>query len=568
MHEVVGMLRRLNNFALVLALALPALAVDQRGAISGYVRSAAGTPQMGAVVEVLGSAANALEVFTDEKGFYSAADLLPGVYNIKVSAPSFLPALREHVGLRAGGSISANFTLSTLFEVIRFSPTRGPVEQDDWKWVLRSASNRPILRMVDDDTPPLVLMSEKSGSDRDLKGTLSFLAGSPSEGFGSASDVSTDFSMEKSIFAADSIGLRGDLGYGTNSPTAILRASFSHKMADGSQPEIDLTMRSLPAPDIDTHITALQAFALTTSDSFTMGNLDLRFGSELQTIQFMGRVTAFRPFGSADYHFSPNTMLEYSYATSEPYDRMDKGLDAGSDDLSASGPHVSMVGYTPALEHAHHHELSISHRMGDTSLQFAVYADQVIDPALTGIGEYSSDGGFVLPDVYSGSFTYQPNDLHTQGFRVVAEHKLTSNITGTLDIASGGVIDLSTPGASLQSAVQSTVVRNRHSAAGKISGTLPKTKTHWVASYRWINGEALTPVDLFNNSAGQAAPYLNIFFRQPIPGTSFLPVHMEIMMEVRNLLAQGYVPVLGSDGQTVYLVQSARAVRGGLAFTF
>jgi len=37
---------------------------------------------------------------------------------------------------------------------------------------------------------------------------------------------------------------------------------------------------------------------------------------------------------------------------------------------------------------------------------------------------------------------------------------------------------------------------------------------------------------------------------------------------VRNLLAQGYVPVIGPDGSTVYLVQTARSVRGGLAFSF
>jgi hypothetical protein len=43
---------------------------------------------------------------------------------------------------------------------------------------------------------------------------------------------------------------------------------------------------------------------------------------------------------------------------------------------------------------------------------------------------------------------------------------------------------------------------------------------------------------------------------------------MEALIEIRNLLAQGYVPVLGQDGRTLYLVQSARAVRGGVAFTF
>ena len=68
-----------------IALALPVLAADHpgSGSISGYVRSAAGAPQMGAMVEVLGSAAHYLKVFTDENGFYSASGLLPGVYSVK-----------------------------------------------------------------------------------------------------------------------------------------------------------------------------------------------------------------------------------------------------------------------------------------------------------------------------------------------------------------------------------------------------------------------------------------------------------------------------------------------------
>jgi hypothetical protein len=96
---------------------------------------------------------------------------------------------------------------------------------------------------------------------------------------------------------------------------------------------------------------------------------------------------------------------------------------------------------------------------------------------------------------------------------------------------------------------------------------VPRAKTHWIASYRWTNGEALTPVDLFNASTGQTDPYFNIFVRQPLPG-SFLASHVEVLMDLRNLLAQGYVPVMSRDGRTLYLVQSARSVRGGVAFNF
>jgi hypothetical protein len=561
------MLRKLGFLVVALGLALPGSAADRPASITGYVRNAAGVPQMGAMVEVLGAALQSLRVFTNENGFYSAVGLHPGTYSVKVSAPSFLPALRESVGLRPGGTAVVNITLNTLFEAIQLAPVRGSADEDDWKWVLRSVSNRPILRLLDDGSAVLVSKSEKD--EHDVKGTLSFLAGSESGGFGSTSDMTTGFSVEKSIFSTGTLAVDGNVGYNSGSPNAVVRASYSHKMENGSEPQVALTLRRLAAPDVNLRNAALQALSLTTSDDFTVGNvLELRFGSELQTIQFMGRVTAFRPFGSAALHLSPNTVVEYGYATSEPDSRTQKGFESAPADLSESGPHMSIAGFSPALERAHHQELSVSRRMGKTSLQFAVYSDRVSDPALTGVGEPSGDSGEVLPDLYSGTFTYQARDLDTRGLRVVLQRKLASDVTATLDYGYGGVLDLGKPDVSLQDARQWTVTRDRHTLAAKVSGTVSCSKTRWIASYRWVSGQALTPVDMFNASAGQTDPYLNVFFRQPIPRTSFLPGRLEAMIDVRNLLAQGYVPVRGQDGRTVYLVQSARAVRGGVSFTF
>jgi hypothetical protein len=340
-------------------------------------------------------------------------------------------------------------------------------------------------------------------------------------------------------------------------------------MDNGTEPSFALTMRNLPAPDLGLHSSSFQAFSLTTADSFALGDVvELHFGSELQSIQFLGHVTAFRPFGSVDVHLSPDTVVEYRYATSEPNDRLDKGFDTAPADLSESGPRMSVLGYASSLEHPHHHELSLSHRMGKTNLQAAVFYDRVVDPALTGVGEFATDNGSVLPDIYSGTFTYQGNDLKTEGVRFVVQRKLTNDITATVDFEYGGVLDLEKPGVNLEDAQQWIGTRDRHSVAGKISGVMPKTKTRWIASYRWIDQQALTPVDMFNTSAGRADPYLNLFFRQPIPGTGSLPGHFEAVIDLRNLLAEGYVPVIGPDGHTVYLVQSARAVRGGLNFTF
>jgi hypothetical protein len=131
-----------------------------------------------------------------------------------------------------------------------------------------------------------------------------------------------------------------------------------------------------------------------------------------------------------------------------------------------------------------------------------------------------------------------------------------------LDYSFGGALDLAHSDVALQQAGQLMSTQRHHALAAKLSGTTPLTHTHWIASYRWVNGTTLTPVDMFNASAGQSDPFLNIFVRQPIGS------HVEALIDIRNLLAQGYVPVVGSDGQTVYLVDSARSVRGGVAFTF
>ena len=175
------MLQKLGFFVIVAAvvttMAGPAWCGNSSGVISGYVRDAAGAPQMGAAVEILGSAAQALKVFTDDRGFYSVASLLPGTYSVKASAPSFLPTLREKIGVRAGSKMMVNITLTTLFEAIQLVPIRSTVDDDDWKWTLRSVANRPILRVLEDGTT--VVTQNRESSDHDLKGTLTLLAGSP-----------------------------------------------------------------------------------------------------------------------------------------------------------------------------------------------------------------------------------------------------------------------------------------------------------------------------------------------------------------------------------------------------
>jgi hypothetical protein len=559
------MLRRFGFWVIWVSLAAPFAVAEKPASISGYVRDLQGVPQMGATVEILSAAALEFKALTDERGFFQLTNLVPGIYSVKVTAPSFLPTLREHVGLREGSATVVNLTLTTLFQALELGPPRTPSDDDDWKWTMRSVASRPVLRALPDGT--VVVTTAEATSDRDAKATLAVLAGSGSDGYGSASDMMTGFALEHPVSADDIWTIAGNVGYGV-SPAAIVRTSFTHNAANGSDPTVAVTVRSLAPPGIGFPTSGLQAVALTTTDSLQFGDVvELHFGSELQTVQFMGRATSFRPFGTADIHLDPDTVFEYAYATSRPPVRLEDGEGSMATHLGETGPRVSIASFCPALERAHHQEISLSHRMGRTNAQIAFFSDRVANTVLTGVGDVSGANGELLPDMYSGTFSYRGADFETTGLRVVLQRKLRSDLTATLDYGYGGVLDLSHPDVELREARQSLTTAQRHFVAARLSGRLPRSKTQWSTSYGWTSGRALTSVDMFNASAGQTEPFLNMYVRQPLPSMGF-PIKMEAMIDLRNLLAQGYVPVMGTDGQTVYLVQSARSVRGGLAFTF
>jgi len=560
------MARKLVPIIALLAVALAASAQNHAGTITGAVKNSSGVPQMGAAVKILVGAGEVATVFTDAQGRYTAVNLPAGTYSVRASATAFLPSLRENVALKSGAHLIVNLTLNTLFEAVQLLPTRRRANEDeeDWKWTLRSAANRPILRLVDDSA---VVVHGESADDRTLKAKVAFLAGAAAQGFGSTSDMSTAFSLERSMFSSGTVSLRGNVGYGEANPSAVVRASYARDLGT-SHPEVAFTMRRFASPDAILRGGAMQALSLSMNNRTTIADvLDVMYGGEFQSIQVVGHVNAFRPFGAADLHISPNTVVEYRYASSVPNTRLEKGFDTAPADLSEAAPRASLIAGAPQLERARHQEVSLSHRMGKTSVQVAAYQDHLRNAALVGAGDPSDDLN-ALDDVYSGTFTYNGGSLNTSGMRVVIERKLTSDFTATVDYAMGGVLDLGQANTNWQDVSALLHARQRQALGTKFSGKIPRTGTKVIASYRWTNGGGLTPVDMFNASAGQSDPFFSIFIRQPIPSSKLIPAKMEALVDVRNLLAQGYVPVIGQDGSTVYLVQSARAVRGGLAFTF
>src|SRR3954452_4662829 len=408
-----------NKFGrLFIVLALSSLtttaAASNKATISGTVRDASGVPQMGAVVEVLGVKED-VKAVTDDRGQYRFAEVVHGMYRVKVSALSFLPSLREGISVKSGSSLVVNLTLNTIFEAMQLAPVRArvPQDEDDWKWTLRSVANRPILRVLQGQ-PVVVVTGPEGKEQKALKAKLAFIAGSDGEDFNGGSDMGTAFVVERSLFGSGTVSFNGNVD-SAQGHTGMLHASYSHQLADGSKPQVSFTMRRFNTPITAEGEAPLSAMTVGLSNTTSLLNmLDMTYGGDLETVQYIGHTNAWRPFGTIDAHLSPQMTVEYRYATSRGTTRLDKQFESAPADLSESGPRFSLYDGQPLLERARHHEVSLSRRFGSsgkTRFQAAAYDDRVTNLTPVGVGDPNGATGLV-PDIYSNSFAYNAGSFH------------------------------------------------------------------------------------------------------------------------------------------------------------
>src|SRR5450432_2562023 len=113
----------------VLCFPAPLLAVSPlalSGALAGTVRSVVGKPQMGATVFLYDHRDKLLaRILTNDEGTFSFAGLIPDLYSVRVTLPSFLPAMRDRIQIDAGMRRLLDVNLSTLFSSVQFAPPSG-----------------------------------------------------------------------------------------------------------------------------------------------------------------------------------------------------------------------------------------------------------------------------------------------------------------------------------------------------------------------------------------------------------------------------------------------------------
>ena len=132
---------------------------------------------------------------------------------MRASAALFVPAMRDNLQLRAGAQAVVNLTLNTLFESATWIPAerrRADEPSDDWKWTMRSAANRPILRLADDGDVIMVSSSVTESSPKHAnKARTEMTAGDG--GFGS-SGVHNVFVLDRTLDDGSGMVLHSDVG--------------------------------------------------------------------------------------------------------------------------------------------------------------------------------------------------------------------------------------------------------------------------------------------------------------------------------------------------------------------
>jgi hypothetical protein len=558
------------------------------GSILGEVKSVTGVVEMGAKVLLYDRHDQLVrQMLTNEQGRFGFAALAPDVYSIRVTLASFVPAVRRNISVAAGTDSLLQINLSGIFSTVDIlsSASHGTLMGDDWKWVLRaSPSTRPILRFL-----PASISSSREGSSRPFSDMFSQTEGivkvsaGDSDAFsgGSQQDLGTAFALATSIYGKSRLQLSGNLGYATNGalPAAGFRTTYSHTGDSGSNPEITLAMQQMYLPGRGDAVPLLRTASLGMYDHIELTErLNLEYGFNYESVTFLSHLNYMSPFARATYDLGAHNSLRMAFSSgTQPGQLLAHNVESGdtlTQDLAAlaMAPRVSLSDARARVERRERLEASYQRVAGRRTYSVGVYHEAVSNAAflMSGPSDFLP-ASELIPQLGSSSQVFDAGSYQRTGYsasvaQALGEHSdlsLSAGRTGALLAGAGSVADA----ASLRGEIR-TVQRSWMTA--RASHTMAATGTRVTSSYGYTDFKTLMPSHLSMTDQANQEIGWNVYIRQPLPalpGMFGAFGRFEASAELRNLLAQGYLPVIVNDQHAV-LTNAPRAVRGGLSFIF
>ena len=562
------------------------------GSLVGSVRDGGGVPQMGAVVQLFNRYEKLVQkVITNVNGEFGFDTLSPDTYSVRVSLSSFLPAVKRNISIQPGMRSVLAINLANLLssiELVYSSPQSGNLMSDEWKHVLRSSmTTRPVLRIFD-ISDPADRRTSPSSVFSDTHGIVRVSSGDNPYDTGAQQDLGTTFALATSVFGGNQVQVSGKIGYAPNTelPSTGFRTSFSR--ADTSGPEVKVMMQQVSMPlrtgglmgGQSSNTPALRTMSVTVIERTQItDDVELDYGVSLDSVTFIDRLNYLSPFARLTYNVGEHGTLSMAYSSGAPplellsprSSEVDSELQRDMTALAVL-PRVSLRDGATQVQRTQNIEIAYSVDVGTRTFTVGAYREIVGNAALTmSTPDNFSFGGDLLPDLSSNSSVFNIGGFRRSGYTASVTQSLGEDYSATVAYGRGGVLstDGRTLGTSSPNELRGMISREqRHWLRGRVSGIIPGTRTRFATSYEWTDHRSLTPGHVFLTQNIYPETGLNIRLRQPLPAFGSLPGRLEASAELRNMLAQGYLPISTSDGRRLLLANSPRALRGGLSFIF
>jgi hypothetical protein len=552
------------------------------GGISGRVADSAGVPQMGAAVILFNKQDRVYSrTLTDLHGEFTFAGLLPDVYSVRVSLAAFVPAFKKDILVQPGMRSLLAINLNTLFSSIQLGypiVDSGALMSDEWKWVLRgSTETRPVLRLVE-----TVKRKKPQGQGQafsETQGLVQVSAGdAPTNGTATAADVGTAFALATSVYGNNRLEVSGNLGSPTGVPMTAFRTGYRRRGAFG--PEASVTVRQLSFGGGLNRSGEMLRSVTASFDNETevMDGLTMKYGISADSVQFLERNTFLSPYARLNYKLSDGSEISATYTSGNA--RPDLGVSGAQDEEQLQRsvrtlgwfPRMSMRSGRPAIQRGDNLELAYRRKAGSRQYEVSAFTETVRNAALT----MAAPAGFfsesdVLPDSFSGNSTFNAGNYTGAGYTMAVTQNLGDCISGSLMYGSTSALTvrdrelISENPDELRAMLRTG---RKRSATARVTIAAPLSGTRMIVSYQWSDHRWVMPGHLYATQAMRPEPGLNVSFRQPVPGISGRPWRVEVVADLRNLTALGYLPITTATGQTVLLVETPRSVRGGLNLIF
>jgi len=591
----------------LLALGSPCRAGDLSlpvtGDVLGTVVDDAGVPQMGATVQLFNRYKRVIaKTMTGVDGRFAFPGLPVDIYSIRVSLASFLPATRDQIAVRAGMESMLEIHLATLFSNVKVHyATPSAAMTEDWKWVLRSSpATRLITRYLPPDSSAAAELHPSVFSDTHAMISVSGGNAGWIDTNSMQSDMGTGFVLSTNILGKNQIQVGGAYGQNPNlGPAAMgLCAIYSRggENGFGEPPEIALTVSqfglSSGTPQAGPNAgpaTTVRVMSLSTYQVFDpAANVHLEYGATGESIDFGSQHTSrVSPFARVTVDFGmvgqfavaysdgdrPQQLLVHQPEPSTPADTRDQEGDnlAEVADALAQFPQLSNRNGSLELERTQNYEVGYSKMLGSRTYALSAFRENTANGWVNLAGDLTGmQADDLLSDGISQTSAYNIGKYAREGYLASVNQKINEALD--VVVAYGRMGGFTADGGSLLAALNGETgileEREENLIAVNAKGKLAKTGTQIWTSYGWSNQNAIIPQHFFLTQTAYAAPGLDVFIRQPLPALFGMPGRVELTADLRNLLAQGYLPLGSSNGRSILVMQSPRVLRGGLNFVF